>query len=82
MKTRATSQAFLPASPLAARGEDEGEGFQTGAKLNAANPHPTLSQTHSGALTGAYSSVSPKRREKGEGDQRSNASEEQPNALR
>ncbi len=39
MKTRATSQAFLPASPLAARGEDEGEGFQTGAKLNPANPH-------------------------------------------
>jgi hypothetical protein len=43
MKTRAKSQAFLPASPLTARGEDEGEGFQTGAKLNAANPHPTLS---------------------------------------
>jgi hypothetical protein len=34
MKTRAKSQAFLPASPLTARGEDEGEGFQTGAKLN------------------------------------------------
>jgi hypothetical protein len=30
------------------------------------NPHPTLSQTHSFALTGAAASVSPSAREKGE----------------
>jgi hypothetical protein len=77
MKTRVKSQAFLPASPLAARGEDESEGFQTGAKLSAANPHPTLSQTHSFALTGAGASVSPKGREKGEADQGVSASKDE-----
>ena len=34
--------------------------------LTALNPHPTLSQTHSFALTGAGASVSPSGREKGE----------------
>ena len=48
MKTRAKSQAFLPASPLAASGEDEGEGFQTGAKLRAANPHPGKGEADQG----------------------------------
>jgi len=34
--------------------------------LTSLNPHPTLSQTHSFALTGAGASVSPSGREKGE----------------
>jgi hypothetical protein len=34
--------------------------------LASPNPHPTLSQTHSFALTGAGASVSPSGREKGE----------------
>ena len=35
--------AFLVASPLAARGEDRGEGFSNSTEVKAANPHPTLS---------------------------------------
>jgi len=34
--------------------------------IKSPNPHPTLSQTHSFALTGADASVSPSGREKGE----------------
>jgi hypothetical protein len=34
--------------------------------IKLANPHPTLSQAHSLALTGAGASVSPSGREKGE----------------
>jgi len=34
--------------------------------IKSPNPHPTLSQTHSFALTGAGASVSPSGREKGE----------------
>ena len=35
--------ALLVASPLAARGEDGGEGFWNSVATKAANPHPTLS---------------------------------------
>jgi len=35
-------------------------------KVRSENPHPTLSQTHSFALTGAGASVSPSGREKRE----------------
>jgi hypothetical protein len=34
--------------------------------VKSPNPHPTLSQTHSFALTGAGASISPSGREKGE----------------
>jgi hypothetical protein len=55
---------LLSASPL------KGERIEVRGSLiliiKLANPHPTLSQTHSFALTGAGASVSPSGREKGE----------------
>jgi hypothetical protein len=52
------------ASPLAEGERIEVRGSTT--KIRSENPHPTLSQTHSFALTGAGASVSPSEREKGE----------------
>ena len=55
---------WLFASPLA-----EGERTEVRGStlvLASLNPHPTLTQTHSFALTGAGASVSPSGREKGE----------------
>jgi hypothetical protein len=52
------------ASPLAEGERIEVRGSMPG--IRSQNPHPTLSQTHSFALTGAGASVSPRGREKGE----------------
>ncbi len=59
-----TVASFLSASPLA-----KGEGIEVRGStlvITPLNPHPTLFQTHSFALTGAGASVSPSGREKGE----------------
>ena len=57
--------SWLSASPLA-----EGERIEVRGSfmltVKSPNPHPTLSQTHSFALTGAGASVSPSGREKGD----------------
>jgi hypothetical protein len=59
--------ASLPGSrPGGALERIEVRGSTTGNEVT--NPHPTLSQTHSFALTGAGASVSPKGREKAEAD--------------
>jgi len=54
----------LSASSLAEGKRIEVRGSMPG--IRSQNPHPTLSQTHSFALTGAGASVSPSGREKGE----------------
>jgi hypothetical protein len=76
MKARIRIAALPPASLLAKRGQDGGEGFSNSAEVKAANPHPTLSQTHSCVLTGASASVSPNGREKGEANQTPTPSKE------
>jgi len=52
------------ASPLREGERIEVRGSMLG--IRSQNPHPTLSQTHSFALTGAGASVSPSGIEKGE----------------
>jgi hypothetical protein len=59
-----TIPRLLSASPLGEGERTEVRGFLRAMK--SLNPHPTLSQTHSFALTGAGASVSPSGREKGE----------------
>jgi hypothetical protein len=56
--------SWLFASHLGEGERTEVRGSTT--KIRSENPHPTLSQTHSFALTGAGASVSPSGREKGE----------------
>ena len=68
------SLRFWPPLPLLKGERIEVRGSKTAQATESCKPSPTLSQTHSFALTGAGASVSPKGREKGEADQSANPS--------
>ena len=65
-----SSHVLSVAGVLSASSLAEGERIEVRGSfmltIKSPNPHPTLSQTHSFALTGAGASVSPSGREKGE----------------
>ena len=65
-----SSHVLSVAGVLSASSLAEGERIEVRGSfmltIKSPNPHPTLSQTHSFALTGAGASVSPNGREKGE----------------